>query len=47
VTLNLADMAVKTAHGISLTEWNNLTDAERRDMRDNVTHAEHFTTGTP
>jgi hypothetical protein len=37
-----ADMAVKTAHGLSLTEWNRLSEAERREKRDTVTTAPYF-----
>jgi hypothetical protein len=37
-----ADMAVKTAHGLTLTQWNRLTEDQRRDLRDTVTQAEHF-----
>jgi hypothetical protein len=36
------DMAVKTAWGLSLTEWNRLSEHERRDRRDRVTEADHF-----
>ena len=37
-----ADMAVKQAHGLSLTQWNRLSEKERRDLRDTVTTAPHF-----
>jgi hypothetical protein len=37
-----ADMAVKAAHGLTLTQWNRLTEQERRHLRDTVTTAPHF-----
>jgi hypothetical protein len=37
--MNLADVAVKTAWGLTVTQWLALTDQQRRDLRDNVTHA--------
>jgi hypothetical protein len=37
-----ADMKVKAAHGLTLTQWNRLTEKQRRDLRDTVTTAPHF-----
>jgi hypothetical protein len=36
------DMVVKHAHGLTLTQWNNLSDRERAVLRDTVTQAPHF-----
>lgn len=36
------DMAVKQAWGLTLTEWNRLSEHDRRDRRDRVTEADHF-----
>lgn len=37
-----ADMAVKKAHGLTLTEWNRLSEKERARLRDTVTTAPYF-----
>jgi hypothetical protein len=37
-----ADMKVKAAHGLTLTQWNRLSEAERREKRDTVATAPHF-----
>jgi hypothetical protein len=37
-----ADMEIKTAHGLTLTEWNALTDVQRAELRDTVTDAPYF-----
>lgn len=34
-----SDLIVKTAWGLTLTQWQNLTDDQRRYYRDNVAHA--------
>ncbi|CAH0255834.1 hypothetical protein SRABI83_03241 [Arthrobacter sp. Bi83] len=36
------DMAVKTAWGLSLTQWDRATETQRRHWRDMVTTAPHF-----
>lgn len=36
------DMKVKAAWGLTLLQWNLLSEAERRDRRDRVTEADHF-----
>jgi hypothetical protein len=38
------DMAVKTAWGLTLTQWNNASDRDRAYWRDMVTNAPHFQT---
>jgi hypothetical protein len=38
--MNLADVAVKTAWGLTVPQWLALTDSERAHLRDNVTHAQ-------
>lgn len=40
--VDMADLRVKTAWGLSLTAWNNLTDEERAEKRLNVATAPHF-----
>jgi hypothetical protein len=37
--MNLADVAVKTAWGLTVTQWLALTDSERAHLRNAVTHA--------
>lgn len=36
------DMRVKAAYRMSLTEWNRLTESERREKREHVTSAPYF-----
>ena len=38
--LSSADIAVKTAYGLSLTDWNALSDEERAEKRLNVATAQ-------
>lgn len=44
--ISRTDAAIKTVWGLNLTEWNNLTDDQRRYCRDNVATAQHHEEGT-
>jgi hypothetical protein len=44
--VNVADMAIKTVWGLTLTEWNRLTEAQRRYCREHVATAPNFQEGS-
>lgn len=39
VVVSLADLRVKAAWGLTTPEWLALTDPQRRELRNNITHA--------
>jgi hypothetical protein len=41
MTISMADIQVKTAYRLSVTEWEALTEEERRNCRENVATAQN------